>query len=608
MSLLSEMQADSPWGLWMEDEASGNLADQSGNSRTLTVTGTPTAYQAQSTGLLKGVSWPAATTAHADSSANTGTGVASHTTEVWLYYSATPGANTSIFAVANGTTNYTELMLLTSGAVRFSCRQSGSSTFKDSAVLSTGTWHHLVGTNNAGTMKIRYDKTNSSTSSKSCTNGTAVAKIHGAPNSAANAFITGPAAYYETALSDARIDVHYNQGAGIFSGDASGAHTQSATADGVLGKVGDATGAHTQSATADGVLGKVGDATGAHTQGASADGVIGVSATATGAHTQGATAAGATGIAGDATGAHTQGATADGTVVAGFAGAATGAHTQGATADGVVAVFGDATGAHTQGATAIGSVVRTGDASATHTQGATATGSTGLSGDATGAHTQGATASGAATGATTGGAHTQGATAAGTVHTGGFEGDAIGAHTQAATATGAVGEGDHREGTPLTAEHTQSASATGVVVITLPSTTAGTVRWLFYDPLSADSYTFAINPDSMTSPEPPQKQVRTGPGRTQHSDPPGTQPRAVTFMTKPAPWEWEFSGAIREQAQYTALRDWVARGTAVMVRDHLSRVWKVYLTDFLPAEYPKASRIFWRIRYTVKVQILRRVS
>lgn len=134
-----------------------------------------------------------------------------------------------------------------------------------------------------------------------------------------------------------------------------------------------------------------------------------------------------------------------------------------------------------------------------------------------------------------------------------------------------------------------------------------TTRWTFYDPATAESWTVPINPDSMTSPEPPAKVVRHARGRVTYELHTSTQ-RAVTFLEKPQSRDWEFSGAIRTQAHYEGLRDWVAKDHAVRVSDHLGRIYLVYLTDFKPTDRPPTRSVTWRLRYTVKAKILEQLA
>jgi hypothetical protein len=132
-----------------------------------------------------------------------------------------------------------------------------------------------------------------------------------------------------------------------------------------------------------------------------------------------------------------------------------------------------------------------------------------------------------------------------------------------------------------------------------------TTRWIFHDPVASETVTVPINPDGMTSPEAPAKNVRFGNGKATDV---AAASRTTTFLNKPPSRDWEFSGAIRDEAHYNLLRDWTAKTNDVTITDHLGRVWRVYITDFVPTDRKPTPFVPWRLRYVVKVKILERVS
>jgi len=132
-----------------------------------------------------------------------------------------------------------------------------------------------------------------------------------------------------------------------------------------------------------------------------------------------------------------------------------------------------------------------------------------------------------------------------------------------------------------------------------------TSRWVFTDEVADETWTVPINPDSMTSPEPPAKNVTFASGKVNDLHNNG---RTVTFLGKPTSREWEFGGAIRTQAHYEGLVAWAAKTNDVLVTDHIGRTWRVLITDFLPTERPPTPRTPWRLRYTVKTTIIERVT
>jgi hypothetical protein len=132
-----------------------------------------------------------------------------------------------------------------------------------------------------------------------------------------------------------------------------------------------------------------------------------------------------------------------------------------------------------------------------------------------------------------------------------------------------------------------------------------TTRWIFNDAVASETWTVPVNPDSMTSPEPPAKNVRYARGKIVDQ---GGDPRTVTFLNKPTSRDWEFGGVIRTQAHYEALAAWADKTNEVTITDHLGRVWLVYITDFIPTDRRPTRQTFWRLRYTMKTKIIERVS
>lgn len=126
-----------------------------------------------------------------------------------------------------------------------------------------------------------------------------------------------------------------------------------------------------------------------------------------------------------------------------------------------------------------------------------------------------------------------------------------------------------------------------------------TIRWKFRDTVTGEVYTVPINPDSMSSVD-GKKAVRHGRGRKQDS-------RVNTILSAPPPQAWEFGGAIRTKAHYDALENWAERPNAVEITDHLGRTFRVVITDFLPVDRNPTPLTPWRLRYTVKTNILKRL-
>lgn len=128
-----------------------------------------------------------------------------------------------------------------------------------------------------------------------------------------------------------------------------------------------------------------------------------------------------------------------------------------------------------------------------------------------------------------------------------------------------------------------------------------TPRWVFSDPVTSESWTMPINPDSATSPH-PTKTIKTAFGVRRGND------RFRTILNPPTPVEWQWSGAIRSKAHHDQLLAWAERPGLVHVADHLGRTWEVIFSKFDPTDRRPTPNTPWRQRYTMTALILRRVS
>jgi hypothetical protein len=212
----SEVAADSPWGYWKTTEASGNLADSSGNSRTMTVTGSPTYAQSGPVGASDAVSWTNVASQHAETTATSNAGAFTH--EAWVYLTANPAANVAIQtrATAYNTVGAAdgELYIQTDGKVAFHIYIGSSLTIVASAALALNTWHHVIASVGAAGTKLRIDKstvaTNAATSAYTGAGQIIFIRGGGSGYTGTAAVKLARHAYYTAQLSDARTDAHYD--------------------------------------------------------------------------------------------------------------------------------------------------------------------------------------------------------------------------------------------------------------------------------------------------------------------------------------------------------------------------------------------------------------
>lgn len=195
----------SPLGLWMCDEASGpTLFDSSGNGWDLTLTGAPTAFQQQTSGNLKGISWPATSTDYASSSTTKTLSGGNFTVITWVYITAAPVGALLNVAALDGASKGIRLQINTTRVPRYSITNSGTTAVNGNSGIALNAWHMVVGVSVSNVGHLWTDGVASATSGKTVPSATALNPyIHHSPLSAtAIAGIIGPVAVFDGALSD----------------------------------------------------------------------------------------------------------------------------------------------------------------------------------------------------------------------------------------------------------------------------------------------------------------------------------------------------------------------------------------------------------------------
>lgn len=165
MSYDSQIAALSPWGYWKTTEASGNLADSSGNGRTQTVTGSPTYAQTGPGGTADAVSWTNTASQHAETSATTNAGVFTYV--AWVYLTGTPASSVAIMsrAIAYNTAGAADgrLFIDSAGNLNFSIFTGVTTTVTAATALPLNTWVMVVASVGAGGVRLRQNKTSMAT-------------------------------------------------------------------------------------------------------------------------------------------------------------------------------------------------------------------------------------------------------------------------------------------------------------------------------------------------------------------------------------------------------------------------------------------------------------
>lgn len=126
-----------------------------------------------------------------------------------------------------------------------------------------------------------------------------------------------------------------------------------------------------------------------------------------------------------------------------------------------------------------------------------------------------------------------------------------------------------------------------------------TTRWTLTSVDTGDSWTMPINPNTMSSVN-RTRQVDTFSG--------GVTSRVRSFERAAEPVKWTWAGVIRSKDHYDALAAWARRPGKVRVTDHLGRTFEVLMQQFEPEDRKPTAKVDWRLRYTMQVVLLRRVS
>jgi hypothetical protein len=121
------------------------------------------------------------------------------------------------------------------------------------------------------------------------------------------------------------------------------------------------------------------------------------------------------------------------------------------------------------------------------------------------------------------------------------------------------------------------------------------VRWVFYDPATAESYTFAINPTSGGSPS----YEKT----FQYQNTAAPDGKVLVFEGRQAVKKLSFEGKILEQTHYDAFVTWFNKANQIRVTDDLGRTFYIIIEKFDPKR-ERAVHSPWKHSYTVDASIV----
>lgn len=219
-SYYDEVIADSPVSYWRLDESSGTTVNDDITTNDMTYFNTPTLG---ATKLVSGTTGTAVTFASGSSEyaqIDTNIGITDYpmTIEAWFSTSTTLTAMTIAGIYYRGGTNRKQYIGLNSSGYGSCVSQnvSDSGSAAGSTVLADGNPHHLVGVFNSDTSReifvdgVSVGTNTDSASYSSLLNGTSIARrSDSSPSNYFNGTID-EVAIYDTALSSARIQAHYD--------------------------------------------------------------------------------------------------------------------------------------------------------------------------------------------------------------------------------------------------------------------------------------------------------------------------------------------------------------------------------------------------------------
>lgn len=120
-------------------------------------------------------------------------------------------------------------------------------------------------------------------------------------------------------------------------------------------------------------------------------------------------------------------------------------------------------------------------------------------------------------------------------------------------------------------------------------------KWVFYDPIVPESYTFSVNPNEGGTPGRTKKI-----GQQATAAPDG---KTLLFEGRDEVQTIDISGTILTQAQLDAFTAWSDKRHQVRVTDDLGRQYWVYITTFSATRNRRASHP-WHHSYQMSMLIL----
>lgn len=121
------------------------------------------------------------------------------------------------------------------------------------------------------------------------------------------------------------------------------------------------------------------------------------------------------------------------------------------------------------------------------------------------------------------------------------------------------------------------------------------VKWTFYDPTTASTYVFAVNPSEGGSPS-YSKNVN-------YQNTAAADGKTLVFEGRDEAQRLEWSGTILEQNQLDTFTTWFNKRHQILLTDDLSRQLWIYITKFTPKR-ERAIHSPYKHSYSMEATIL----
>ena len=132
------------------------------------------------------------------------------------------------------------------------------------------------------------------------------------------------------------------------------------------------------------------------------------------------------------------------------------------------------------------------------------------------------------------------------------------------------------------------------------------IAWVFYDPVTDDTYRMPVNPNNEQSSRSVQKSQKFAVAAGRYDDPSATPSsyNNVTLIYE-GPDEisrFNFSGVIYTQIEYINLFSWAEKPNMIHITDDLDRTFEVYVVSF-STERRRSKKFPWKHNYTMEAVI-----